>query len=161
GTVTFDTAEGKGTTFVVSLPALDSVEVTESDASPSNVPVREGRILLAEDQPLVRRSMVRGLERHGFVVTEAEDVPSALVALRAGRYDLLCTDGIMPGGPTRDLIDAFRLREPGRPILVCSGYLEESPVLHDIGAGRSGFLRKPFTTEQLVAEIAKLLDRAR
>ncbi|MEO0605412.1 MAG: ATP-binding protein [Myxococcota bacterium] len=160
GTVTFETAEGQGTTFVVRLPGLDSAEVAAVRPPPAEVPIRKGRILLAEDQPLVRRSMVRGLVRHGFVVTEAEDVPSAIAALRTGRFDLLCTDGIMPGGTTRDLIDAFRLREPDRPILVCSGYLEESPVLADIGAGRSGFLRKPFTTEQLVAEVAKLLDRA-
>jgi CheY-like chemotaxis protein len=115
-------------------------------------------VLLVEDEALVRDVMARALRDAGYRVLEAGDTDEALrVASSHARVDLLCTDGILPGLPTREMIECVSARFPGIPVLVCSGHVEEELVRRQIAEGSFDFLAKPFRPEELVNRAAALL----
>jgi CheY-like chemotaxis protein len=118
-------------------------------------------VLLVEDETLVREVMARALRDAGYRVLEAADGNEALhVSVGQQRIDLLCTDGILPGLPTREIIERIGARFPGVPVLVCSGHLEEELVRRQIAEGSFEFLAKPFRPEELVERAATLIARS-
>ncbi len=134
---------GWGTEFTVALPAASVA--AELPARKTAEPRAGLKVLLVEDDSMVREFMRMALEENKFKVLEAESAARAFeIARDAGRIDLLITDLIMP-----DL-----------PVLFVSGYPDD--VL--IGAGReefsTSFLPKPFTMENLVYRVEEVLDAA-
>jgi two-component system cell cycle sensor histidine kinase/response regulator CckA len=161
GHVTAQSAPGRGATFTIYLPRH-----AEPGASPAGNPDRRSlptgteTILLVEDESTVRTSTRRLLERHGYTVVEARHGLEALrvVENSASRFDLVVTDLVMPEMGGTELIERLRTRTPGLKVLFMSGYSER--VL--AGEGRlppdTGFLEKPFTVEQLMRRLRKILD---
>jgi two-component system cell cycle sensor histidine kinase/response regulator CckA len=116
-------------------------------------------ILLVDDEPEVRRLLERMLGRLGFRVLPAQDGPEALTALAQHQepVHLLVTDLQMPGMDGRELAIRFAELRPGAGVLFLSGNADEvddNPG-HVVVAAR--FLPKPFTSQQLAAEIHVLL----
>lgn len=133
-----------------------------SGASPDARAALRGteRILLVDDEPSVRRTAGRILERFGYRVLVAEDGSDALRVLEAegGRVDLVVTDMVMPRMDARDLIVVLRERYPGMPVLLSTGY--------DMGRLAGGelalfdrFVPKPYTPEEILTAIRQTLDR--
>jgi len=161
GFITVESHPRKGTTFHVLLPAHAERGVSPPPISAHAGP-GEGTVLLAEDEPLVRAGLAKALRKAGFTVLEAQDIPSSLGVVRDydEAIDILCTDGLMPGGETRSLIQAFRERWPTGHILVCSGYVKEELLRRAIHAGELQFLSKPFAPQALVARLLALRGQA-
>jgi two-component system cell cycle sensor histidine kinase/response regulator CckA len=87
------------------------------------------------------------------------DAALELARRHRGAIDLLCTDGVMPGIASRELIAGFRRLFPDAAVVVCSGHIEEQ-VLRDVVEQRTlSFLPKPFTGRQLARTAAKALAR--
>jgi CheY-like chemotaxis protein len=142
---------GRGTTFTVLLP--QSVrESVPARAPGAAVPARRATILVAEDEPAVRALIVQTLRAQGHTVVDAENGQQALALARRHRtpFDLLCTDGAMPGIPSCDLIDGFRALFPRAAVLVCSAHIEEQTLRAAVEREDLRYLPKPFTNEQLV-----------
>jgi CheY-like chemotaxis protein len=119
---------------------------------------RAQRVLLVEDEDAVRRTMTRILERFGHGVVVAHDGASATQVFEDGRrIDLLVTDAVMPGTNTAEMLRAFRHRHPNTPILVCSGFVREELVRRGVADGDYGFLKKPFTPDELIGATATAL----
>jgi CheY-like chemotaxis protein len=156
GTVEVDSALGRGTRFTLWFPARPDAATADTSTVPPPR-VRRVTILLAEDDPAVRRVMASTLRGAGHEVLDAGSVDAAIdIARRArGTIALLCTDAVMPGGGLRPLVDAFRELFPGAPVLVCSGYL--SPDLPTPGELDAAFLAKPFAPDALIAKVHELL----
>ncbi|MGE0440964.1 MAG: ATP-binding protein [Gemmatimonadales bacterium] len=161
GTIECDSEVGLGTVFRVSLPRLGDATVPPP-ALPSArpIPIREqaGRIMVIEDESMVRATTAAILRSGGYEVVEHEDPRVALTQLTAAddRIDLILSDIVMPGmsGP------AFA-RELARdrsdiPILFMSGYNPEHTLENPADMGY-GFLAKPFTREQLLRAVAEEL----
>jgi DNA-binding NtrC family response regulator len=114
-------------------------------------------VLVVEDDPEVRGSMVRILSRSGFSVTQAANGDEAVARMDAqDAISLLCIDGVMPGLPARDVIAQAENRRPGMRILLCSGYLPEDLLRRGVAAGRYAFLQKPFTSDELLTAAREL-----
>jgi len=145
---------GKGTTFTVLLP-----ETTRQSSIPQRpstpAPPRRATILVAEDEPSARALIVHTLRTHGHTVVEAENGQQALSLARRHRtpFDLLCTDGAMPGIPSRDLVAGFRALFPSAAVLVCSAHIEEQTLRHEVEAQALNYLAKPFTNDQLLSAV--------
>ncbi len=155
GDVRVQSELGRGTTITVLLP----VASRSADGGTSPEPVTSGKdrvVLLVDDQPAVRVVLAKQLARGGFTVLQASGVSEGLEVLRRGKVpiDVLCTDGLMPGRPVRQLIDEFRRHHRGS-VLVCSGYAPEEAGIspQDVDA----FLAKPFTGAELLQRIHGLL----
>ena len=114
------------------------------------------RILLAEDDRVMRDHLTRALERAGYEVDAVESGLDAVGLLEQADYDLLLTDIVMPGmdGPT--MVRAIRLREPTLPVLFMSGYAEEQ-LRESINIEDVSFLPKPFSVQQLIEAVGRIV----
>jgi two-component system cell cycle sensor histidine kinase/response regulator CckA len=154
----------QGTTFLLYIPASTEPFADDAAAAPPTSREVSGRatILVAEDEHLVRRSMIRTLERAGFHVLAAGDGREALdLARRAERVDLVITDVLMPvvNGPEL----ARRLTETGigAPVLFVSGYAEGELSERGVLAAGVAFLEKPTSAEKLIERVHVLLGTDR
>lgn len=141
-----------GARFTIYLPEAPACE--ESAPRPRHASGRV--ILLADDEMLLRMSAARGLERLGYRVRQAADGEAALARLEVECPALLVSDIRMPGMDGVELARRARLRHPGLPILLVSGYAEEQARAVVPGM-QVGFLEKPFTMKRLEQAVQALL----
>ncbi|HKP22882.1 MAG TPA: PAS domain S-box protein [Dongiaceae bacterium] len=151
---------GHGTTVRLYLPRL--ANQSTSEAAPV-VPSHKGggeTILVVEDNPDVRRLVLRQLRELGYEVIEAANGPEALKILNGGvSIDLLFTDVVMPGGMTgRQLAEAAKAQRPGMKTLFTSGYTEDSILrLGKLDPGVR-LLSKPYRKHELATRVRETLD---
>ncbi|MFC0385114.1 PAS domain S-box protein [Muricoccus vinaceus] len=118
------------------------------------------RVLLVEDDALVREHVATQLRELGYDVALVDQAAAALAALRdAPGFDLLFTDVVMPGGMNGlDLAIRARQLHPGLRVLLTSGHTENALSRH--GAVESGvlLLKKPYRRRDLAEAIRRALD---
>ncbi len=161
GHIQVESALGAGTRFYVYFPRQkpfgDAPAVATAPRHTELIRA-EGVVLLAEDDPAVRRLVVAELTRRGFTVLEAEDGSAALEIFRRekDRVDILVTDVVMPRMNGADLAKAAEKIRPGVRILFISGHPERAGAGLD-PAGVPNLLMKPFTADTLAARIRELM----
>ncbi len=118
-------------------------------------------VLIAEDDPVVRRMVVRLLNKHGYRVIESSNGEEALraAAREEGAIHVLLTDVIMPRMGARELIDEIQKLRPDIKVLLMSGYADDKQLREKAGAQQIPFLEKPFSEITLVYKLRLLLDR--
>lgn len=112
------------------------------------------RILVVDDEPMVRFLLVRFLEEEGHTVDEAADGIDALEQLNRRAYDLLITDVHMPRMCGIDLVRALRRQGNRVPILVMDSY-PDLFTESDVGVDAFALLAKPFD----LSEVRRVLQR--
>jgi PAS domain S-box-containing protein len=162
GNIYVESAAGKGAVFLIYLPRANG-GAGASEAAPQDqpsLPRGTETVLLAEDEPLVRRLAARVLRGAGYHVIEAEDGAAALriAAVHEGPLDLLLTDAIMPNMGGHELAERMRAQHPGTRVLLMSAYTDRAIVQESESAGRIAFLRKPFTPGDLARKVRAVLD---
>jgi CheY-like chemotaxis protein len=119
---------------------------------------RGRKVLVVEDDELVRRVARRALESGGYAVVEAANVDEALCLLEGGSaVDLVLSDVVMPGKSGLELASLLESTLPGLPVVLMSGYSESQ---RSCAASRR-FLEKPFTAEALLVRIDEELRGAK
>ena len=126
-----------------------------------NATIVTGRILLVEDETVIREFCTRALTGAGHQVDEAEDGQSGWEALQAGRYDVLVTDNQMPRLTGAELILKLRAAQITLPVILASGNILPEHLAMDSSFQPLTALPKPFTSDQLVATVAEVLRLAR
>ena len=172
GRVTLDSSPA-GTTFGIELPAIPA-EVSPAEScsiTPANAAERPAaRILLAEDDPLVREVAVRVLSRGGFEplpVGRGDDAVAAfqdVLVQEESPIALLLFDVMMPGLTGREALDRIRIAEadaglPHTPVLFCTGYDPDSVAMQKECEGLPQ-IRKPIRPAELLAAVRSLLADA-
>ena len=156
GFVRVESAPGLGSAFRVYLPRTDAMPAADPEAGAAAAPGGSGRILLVEDEDLVRATARRMLEGLGYDVTS---VPSpaealALCARPEVAVDLLLTDVVMPEMKGTELRTRLEAMRPGLRTVFMSGYASDSV---DAAGGGAGFVQKPFSADELAREIRRAL----
>jgi PAS domain S-box-containing protein len=153
GGLVLESRPGVGTVAAVWLPVVD--EAVHAEAKPAvaaaTAAARPLKILVVDDEPLVRQSVSAMLEDAGHEVVAAECGIQALQILRDGDgFDMLVTDHLMPGMTGLQLIEQVRAARPGMKVLLVTGYsqMDEDPSVPRLG--------KPFSA----AGMAEAVDRA-
>ncbi len=161
GYIECDSEPGKGTTFKIYLPVVRrDHEKTEAAARPA-APGGTERILVAEDDVVVRRFMREMLTLHGYTVIEAADGEEAIAKFKEhqGRIQLLLLDVLMPGMSGKEVYD--EIRNDGRDVkaIFMSGYTAD--IIHKKGILDEGlnFISKPVTPIELLKKVRETLDR--
>jgi CheY-like chemotaxis protein len=110
-------------------------------------------VLVADDDPLVRRVLRMALESQGYLVHEAATADE-VIALTTEHHDLVVLDINMPGGTVHPTLGGLRDRHPDLPILVLSG--DPTPP-DDLPLVDADFARKPIELDDLLARVRGLL----
>ncbi|MCL4673821.1 MAG: response regulator [Sphingomonadaceae bacterium] len=135
----------------VAAPARSEPERPTSDWSGG------GRILLVEDEDMVRAVAERALVRAGFTVVTASDGEEGLAAVaNGGAFDLVVSDVVMPGMDGPAMARAIRKVRPDLPFLFMSGYAE-AQLRDEIDMENMHFLAKPFNVQQIGEKVAMVM----
>jgi signal transduction histidine kinase/ActR/RegA family two-component response regulator len=155
GVIDIHSERGKGTSVRLFFPPLTGAADAQPAGRPPSLPYVAQAVLLAEDDAGVRTTLARALRQAGHRVVEVSDVEAGRVVVRdrGAEFDVLVTDGIMPGGSTRQLIDDFLMARPDGRVIVCSGYIDDELSIRDLGAQTFEFVQKPFSPSELVARL--------
>jgi signal transduction histidine kinase/ActR/RegA family two-component response regulator len=120
-------------------------------------------VLVADDSPEALHVMRRTLMDAGCIVLQARNGTHALELIETSpaRIDVLCTDGMLPGVPVREVIVRLRELHPEAEVLVVSDYVTDERMRRGIEQGAYRVLAKPFKAEQLLHAIGDLSRRPR
>ncbi|MEW6548316.1 MAG: response regulator transcription factor [Spirochaetota bacterium] len=119
----------------------------------------KARILVIDDDQMIRNSLMRILNYEGFEVFQAEDGEKGLGLQLKESPDLVILDVAMPGMSGIDVCRRIKLRSPAIPVLFLSAKDEIADRVAGLENGGDDYLIKPFAFEELLARIAVLLRR--
>ena len=153
GTVDIDSEPGAGATVTITLrrchpsdrqAAIFRAPSDRKDRAPL-------RLLVVDDEPEVRATIVRPLEEAGHIVDAVSDGPTALAAIEQRRFDLIVVDFAMPGMDGAELIRRARLIRQDSRFLMITGYSDSEATAS--ASFDTPILKKPFASEALVAAV--------
>jgi PAS domain S-box-containing protein len=158
GEVAVETEVGRGSAFIVYLPASSAVV---------EPPIRDmvsasrgmGTILVCDDEEVVGQLISAMLTRMGYKVLVASSAAEAMKLAREnqGEVALLLTDMIMPDTDGAELALELRKLSPDTKVLFMSGHSEPDQAIGSGGLQDAAFLQKPFTVEALSKKVRELL----
>jgi PAS domain S-box-containing protein len=167
GYVDLRSVEGLGTNVCVVLPlegaedwgALDPARI-RSEGADTEPMVREltGRILVADDVPVLAHLFATWLRRCGLDVVMVHDGESALRLAREESFDLLLLDWSMPGKDGLEVARALRADGSNVPIVAITAHVSLAARETALRAGCDAYLVKPAGEHQLLSLVARLLD---
>jgi CheY-like chemotaxis protein len=162
GNIAVRSEEGRGTSFIVYLPAAEGAREEEPGKAPEKVPTLRCRetVLLVEDEDMVRRLIAQVLASQGYTVLEAGSGPQALelVAGHTGNIELLLTDVVMAGMSGRELSEKLLRLRPDLKVLYMSGYTDDAILRHGVLQNSTAFLGKPFSPGTLIRKLREVLE---
>ncbi len=155
GTVECRSAPDMGCEFTIELPLCDAAPEASEHPSTREVPRDVGRILVADDESLVRGAIARALSRHGHMVDEAATGEEALERIRRAdaTYDVALVDLAMPGLSGEKVLAILAEEYPDLPVIILSGFIDETVVLDHARLT----LLKPVSTARLLSAIQSVL----
>lgn len=129
----------------------------QSTDAGGNAGARRARLLLVEDEFLIRLTLAETLEEAGYEVLEAEDVDAALDHLGEGRVDVLLTDIQLPGpADGHELARRARASHPELPVIFMTG--RPDPDRNRAPGSRGEvFISKPYLASEVCAAVSRLL----
>lgn len=124
--------------------------------------MREVHALIVDDSSVMRKIVERSLRQAGIealVVEEAGNGNEALERLRTGAFDLILSDINMPGMDGLELVRQIKAQNlaPAAPVVMITTESSEEHVRQAIAAGARGYIRKPFTPEQVKERVLPLI----
>lgn len=115
-------------------------------------------ILVVDDEPSIRRLLVRALSKAGHAVHEASNGEDGLELFRRVHPELVITDIVMPDMEGIELIGKLRQEASTIPIVAISGSITPVYLQAARGLGANATLAKPFQIDELLGVVGRLLD---
>jgi two-component system, cell cycle sensor histidine kinase and response regulator CckA len=154
GFLSVASVEGGGARFTIYLPRSEK-EAIVPVARVDRAGVSARRVLLVEDDLLVRQVAERVLRRSGWTVLCADAAEEALEIFKQSGCDLLITDLALLGMDGLALVRLIRAEKPELPVIVSSGYEADVSAI-EFGTARTLFLTKPYGKEELLETVARI-----
>ncbi|MDZ7667761.1 MAG: PAS domain S-box protein [Desulfotignum sp.] len=153
---------GQGTAFKIFLP-LSEETASEDKKADAAVSVMGGNetILIAEDEPSLRKLARTVLESFGYSVILAEDGEDAITKFMENkeRISLVMLDMIMPKKSGKEVRDAIIKVTPRMKVLFASGYAMDKTTKKELRESDFDFIHKPFRSKDLLIKVREILDR--
>lgn len=163
GFVSVDSEPGQGTCFVLGFPADPKQKETVAAAKGETAPPRgDGEtLLLVDDEPAVRETIQRLLEKYGYRVIAASDGAEAvgIFAQNREKIDLVLTDMMMPGMDGPSLIRIIRRITPELCVVGMSGVGDIATLNTIASLHLDAFINKPCTEDSLLGTLKRVLRR--
>jgi CheY-like chemotaxis protein/anti-sigma regulatory factor (Ser/Thr protein kinase) len=164
GILTVRSEPGRGSTFGVFLPAsADTVAAPLDRQPPDALAPRKGRILVVDDEEMVRDFLMRALPTLGCEADAVADGADAVARYREGResarpYDLVLMDLTIAGGMGGlEATSHIRALDPEARVIVSSGYSDDPVMAEHERFGFCGVLQKPYRIDRLSTALARAL----
>ena len=161
GKIGLDTAVGRGTRIVILLPRVKAeARPPQRNSQPLRRPIRDGaaRLLVVDDEDLLRTVIVKQLRYLGYAVSQADCGEAALELVEAeAPFDLVLTDVVMPGINGVALARRLRDADPELRVIFMSGYTDHAAVRTDEWAQET-LLEKPFRPADLRRAVRAVLS---
>jgi signal transduction histidine kinase/CheY-like chemotaxis protein len=157
---------GRGTTFHIWLPALRDREASLSSDRPAGLPKMKGRVLLMDDEKIIRQMAGRLLRRLGLEVEVAEDGALAVQKFAAERaagrpFDVVVMDLTVPGGMGGcEALEQIRRQDAKVKAIVSSGYASDPIMANFRRYGFQGTVAKPYRIEDFARVLHEVLAAA-
>ena len=119
------------------------------------------RILIVDDEPALRDSLQRTLEREGHEIRAVADLRSGRREVAAGEFDLLLSDIRLTDGSGLDLIAEARQAHPTLRIVALTAFGSVELAVEAMRRGADDFLEKPFRADVLMSRLERALEPAR
>ncbi len=119
------------------------------------------RILIVEDEAVIRKAIRMACEKEGYEVVEAENGTEGLHLSESSRPDLILLDLMLPDISGFDVCREVRKTGSGVPIIILSAKTEEIDIVVGLEIGADDYITKPFRARELLARIAAHLRRVR
>lgn len=117
------------------------------------------RILVVEDEAKVARFIQQGLEAEGYNVEIASDGKTGEKSARAGGFDLILLDVLLPKKNGFDVLRALRKEGVKTPVLMLTARSHTEDIVQGLDLGADDYLAKPFVFNELLARVRSLLRR--
>jgi DNA-binding NtrC family response regulator len=119
------------------------------------------RLLIVDDEKLIRWSLQDCLVKQGYQVSTAENGAEAEKALEEQAFDLVLLDYRLPDVTDLGLLKSIRQRFPELPVLMITAHASVENAVAALQAGAADYVGKPFQLEEIIHRVAKLLERQR
>ena len=119
------------------------------------------RILIVDDQEMMRDSLAATLAREGHEIVAAGDGPAAVSRLEAGRFDLLITDLKMPKMTGIELLTEARKLRPDMPVVMMTAFATVQTAVEAMRLGAYDYIQKPFDGDEIKILIDRTLEHNR
>lgn len=160
GHIAVDSGNGNGTTFHIYLPACSDIEPERS--LEDKMIKGHGKVLIMDDEPMIRKVLEAGLSMLGYDVTCVGDSEKAIEIYKAAKesessFDVISLDLTIPGGlGGQETLKKLAEYDPDVKAIVCSGYSTE-PIMSDPEKyGFKAAVQKPMTADKLSEAIIKI-----
>ena len=162
GTLRLTSTLGKGTSFSILFPG-NSPLVQEGNLQVEELSAPRGdreKIILVEDEDMVREYALRILSRYGYRVQAFHNGQEALNFLinNPNEGQLILTDVVMPVMTGQELVEALQTRGINLPVIFFSGYTDDEIVRHGVFTKKVNFVHKPFKSQILLKQVREVLD---
>jgi two-component system, cell cycle sensor histidine kinase and response regulator CckA len=155
---------GLGTEFRIMFPARRALTKKPKGPKTKTAQVDGGTILLVEDHPGMRKATAAVLKRSGYQVFEAADAKAALQIWKkhAASIDLIVTDIVMPDTSGPEMVRIMQKLKPDARVntLFVSAYSDKKLSDYDFSQYTVFFIEKPYTADDLLEKIRKVIVRA-
>jgi PAS domain S-box-containing protein len=156
GHISVASAPGQGTTVTCRFRVAPATVAEERPAAPAPLPPR--RILLIDDDPMVRQTITSLLRAAGHTVEEADGGAAGITRLIQAEFDVVITDLGMPGVTGWDVSRAVKSLKTPVPVILLTGWGEHSAAEEPDRGLVNRVLGKPFRMEDILEAIAELTE---
>ncbi len=159
GAISFETEEGKGTTFHVALPAVEKPEINEEKEVP-DFPTNMYTILFVDDEVGIVKMAELMLKSMGYnaVVTNRSTQALEIFKQDPDKYDVLITDQVMPELTGAELTQQILDIRPDLPIILCTGFSESLTAEKAAEIGIREIIMKPIEMSELSRSINRVIS---
>ncbi|MFC2045664.1 HD domain-containing phosphohydrolase [Chloroflexota bacterium] len=118
----------------------------------------EHKILIVDDEGLVRRAIRKRLAREGYQCYEANNAPEALEKLQVDQPHLVLLDVKMPGRTGLEILPEINTLYPNTAVIMATAIVEAEVIIECMRGGAQDYITKPFDLDQVVESIDKALE---
>ena len=160
GFIDVDSEPGKGSTFSIYLPASDKKNMDSKNKS-GIIKKGSGTILVIDDEELILEVSAMMVKELGYTVFESKNGKEAVEYFNKFKdeIDLVILDIVMPDLSGEEVFDLIKRIRPEIKILLTSGYTFNNRAKTLIERGCSGFIKKPYSIEELSDKLNRILSR--